>query len=36
MKVIKRDGTTTDFDRSKIVVSIRNANPSVDFEDSVT
>ena len=26
MKVIKRDGSTVDFDRSKIVVAIQKAN----------
>lgn len=30
MKVIKRDGTTVDFDRSKIVVAITKANNAVD------
>ncbi len=36
MKVIKRDGTTCDFDRSKIVVAIHKANEAVDFEDRIT
>ena len=36
MKVIKRDGTTCDFDRNKIVVAIRKANEAVDFEDRIT
>ncbi len=36
MKVIKRDGTTCDFDRSKIVTAIRKANEAVDPEDRVT
>lgn len=36
MKVIKRDGTTADFDRSKIVKAIGKANLAVDFEDRVT
>ncbi len=36
MKVIKRDGTTCDFDRSKIAVAIRKANEAVDFEDRIT
>ncbi len=35
MKVIKRDGTTCDFDRNKIVVAIRKANEAVDFEDRI-
>lgn len=30
MKVIKRDGTTVDFDRSKIAVAITKANNAVD------
>ena len=32
MKVIKRDGTTVDFDRMKIVVAIQKANAAVDEE----
>ena len=32
MKVIKRDGTTVDFDRSKIVIAIQKANAAVDEE----
>lgn len=36
MKVIKRDGTTTDFDGSKIFTAIQKANESVDFEDRIT
>lgn len=36
MKVIKRDGTTCDFDRSKIVKAISKANEAVDFEDRIT
>ena len=32
MKVIKRDGTTVDFDGSKIVVAIQKANAAVDPE----
>ena len=36
MKVIKRDGTTCDFDGNKIAVAIRKANESVDFEDRIT
>ncbi len=36
MKVIKRDGTTTDFDRNKIIVAIGKANQAVDFEDRIT
>ena len=30
MKVIKRDGSTVDFDRSKIVIAIRKANEAVE------
>ena len=30
MKVIKRDGTTVDFDRTKIVVAIQKANEAVE------
>ena len=30
MKVIKRDGSTVDFDRSKIIVAIQKANAAVD------
>ena len=36
MKVIKRDGTTCDFDRSKIKVAIGKANEAVDFEERIT
>lgn len=36
MKVIKRDGTTVDFDRSKIIKAISKANEAVDFEDRIT
>ena len=32
MKVIKRDGTNVDFDRTKIVVAIQKANAAVDEE----
>ena len=32
MKVIKRDGTTVDFDRNKIVVAIQKANQAVEPE----
>ncbi len=35
MKVIKRDGTTVDFDRSKIAVAIRKANDAVEVEDRI-
>mgnify|MGYP002800939178 FL=1 len=35
MKVIKRDGTTCDFDGSKIFTAIKKANESVDPEDRV-
>ena len=36
MKVIKRDGTTCEFDRKKITVAIGKANSAVDFEDRIT
>ena len=36
MKVIKRDGTTVDFDRSKIILAIQKANEAVDPEDRIT
>ncbi len=36
MKVIKRDGSTVDFDRSKISKAIKKANEAVDTEDRVT
>ena len=36
MKVIKRDGSTVDFDRSKIAKAIKKANEAVDTEDRVT
>ena len=36
MKVIKRDGSTVDFDRSKIIKAISKANEAVDAEDRVT
>ena len=36
MKVIKRDGSTVDFDRSKIVKAISKANEAVDMEDRVS
>ena len=32
MKVIKRDGTTVDFDGNKIVVAIQKANAAVEPE----
>jgi len=35
MKVIKRDGSTVDFDRSKIVIAIEKANKAVDAADRV-
>ncbi|MBQ9764203.1 MAG: anaerobic ribonucleoside-triphosphate reductase [Phascolarctobacterium sp.] len=35
MKVIKRDGTTVDFDGSKIVVAIQKANAVVDPQDRI-
>lgn len=36
MKVVKRDGSTVEFDRDKIVRAISKANESVDREDRVT
>ena len=36
MKVIKRDGTTVDFDRSKIITAIQKANAAVDAEHRVS
>lgn len=36
MKVIKRDGSTVDFDRSKIIKAISKANEAVDIEDRVS
>ena len=36
MKVIKRDGTTVDYDRNKIKVAIQKANAAVDAEHRVT
>lgn len=36
MKVIKRDGTTAEFDRKKIERAIAKANLAVDLEDRVT
>ncbi|MCD8198979.1 MAG: anaerobic ribonucleoside-triphosphate reductase [Phascolarctobacterium sp.] len=35
MKVIKRDGTTVDFDGSKIVIAIQKANAAVEAEDRI-
>ena len=36
MKVIKRDGTTVEYDRNKIKVAIQKANAAVDAEYRVT
>ncbi|MBO5328402.1 MAG: anaerobic ribonucleoside-triphosphate reductase [Clostridia bacterium] len=36
MKVIKRDGSTVDFDRTKITVAISKANLAVDEEDRIS
>ena len=36
MKVIKRDGSTAEFDKKKIVLAIGKANEAGDFEDRVT
>lgn len=35
MKVIKRDGTTVDFDGSKIVIAIQKANAAVEPENRI-
>ena len=36
MKVIKRDGSTVDFDRSKIANAIRKANGVVEEDDRIS
>lgn len=36
MKVIKRDGTTVDFDRTKIIVALEKANDAVDDCDKIS
>ena len=36
MKVIKRDGSTVDFDRAKIAVASKKANSAVDAWDQIT
>ncbi len=36
MKVIKRDGTTVDFDRTKIIVALEKANDAVDECDRIS
>lgn len=36
MKVIKRDGSTVDFDRSKIVIALQKANSAVELQDRAT
>lgn len=36
MKVIKRDGTTVDFDRTKIIVALEKANDAVDQCDRIS
>ena len=36
MKVVKRDGTTCEFDRKKIELAISKANLAVDVEDRIT
>ena len=36
MKVIKRDGTTVDFDRSKIIVALSKANEAVEENQRIT
>ncbi|MBR1810538.1 MAG: anaerobic ribonucleoside-triphosphate reductase [Clostridia bacterium] len=36
MKVVKRDGTIVDFDRSKILIALQKANAAVDAEERIT
>ena len=36
MKVVKRDGTTCEFDRKKIEIAIAKANLAIDPEDRIT
>ena len=36
MKVIKRDGTTVDFDRSKIIVALSKANDAVEEDQRIS
>ena len=36
MKVIKRDGTSVDYDRSKIVIAIEKANAEVSEADRLS
>ncbi len=36
MKVVKRDGRVTDYDRNKVLVAIRKANDEVDPKEKVT
>lgn len=36
MHVIKRDGTTVDFDRTKIIVALQKANDAVEEEQRIT
>ena len=36
MKVIKRDGSTVDFDRTKIAEAIRKANAAVDEDNRIS
>lgn len=36
MKVIKRDGSTAEFDKNKIIIAVGKANEAVDFEDRIT
>ena len=36
MKVIKRDGTSVDYDRSKIVIAIEKANAEVAEEERLS
>lgn len=36
MTVIKRDGKTVEFDRSKIIIALQKANDAVDVEERIT
>ncbi|MDD5947874.1 MAG: ATP cone domain-containing protein, partial [Oscillospiraceae bacterium] len=36
MKVIKRDGTVVDYDRTKIAIALHKANDAVEPEERVS
>ena len=36
MKVIKRDGASVDYDRSKIIIAIEKANAEVSEDDRLS